>query len=280
MKTAIVFSGGGARGAYGAGVYAALARQGFQFDLALGTSTGALLALGAAAGHPDFLEDQYTGVTERDILKKHPIWTLPWRPGLASMKPLRDRIAKNLQMLLGRMEMNGRMALVTTFDYLSGQVNYWKIPGTPENIIPDVVTASCAIPIAIDPIKIDGGLYGDGGVRDGAPLRPLVDLGVERAVVVLHSRGYESPQHPIRKLWDAGQRAVRGLQDEVLENDVELMRLKSRVAGYRPIRLHVYRIPSYHNMGSMEFSQLKMRNLFNDGLDSVQNAPAPFADLD
>ena len=43
-KRAIVLSGGGAKGAWGVGVVKALMEQDITYDIAIGTSTGSLMA--------------------------------------------------------------------------------------------------------------------------------------------------------------------------------------------------------------------------------------------
>jgi NTE family protein len=73
-RTALVISGGGSKGAFAVGVLRNLFERGLAFDLAAGTSTGALilpLAMAQGAVAMDFLTREYTSVRDRDILAQH-----------------------------------------------------------------------------------------------------------------------------------------------------------------------------------------------------------------
>lgn len=48
----------------------------------------------------------------------------------------------------------------------------------------DHVMASAAIPIFFPPVRMDGRIYGDGGVRQTAPLGPAIHLGAERILSI------------------------------------------------------------------------------------------------
>ncbi|HET9471146.1 MAG TPA: patatin-like phospholipase family protein, partial [Usitatibacter sp.] len=64
---ALVLSGGGAKGAYEAGVAAALAERGVPIRLAAGSSAGALNAAMIADGRLDRLEALWRGLTRRRV---------------------------------------------------------------------------------------------------------------------------------------------------------------------------------------------------------------------
>ena len=46
------------------------------------------------------------------------------------------------------------------------------------------VLASCAIPIIFPAVRLDGGFYGDGSVRQTAPLSPAIHLGARRVLAI------------------------------------------------------------------------------------------------
>ena len=48
----------------------------------------------------------------------------------------------------------------------------------------DHVFASAAIPIFFPPVRVDGKLYGDGGVRMTAPISPAIHLGADKIVAI------------------------------------------------------------------------------------------------
>ena len=71
-KKAIILSGGGAKGAWGVGVIKALNELGINYDIAIGTSTGSLMAPFILAQDIQGLEEGYTSVTQDDIFSVNP----------------------------------------------------------------------------------------------------------------------------------------------------------------------------------------------------------------
>ncbi len=69
-KTALVVSGGGSKGAFAAGVIKRLAQEfpDINFDILIGTSTGALIVPLVALDELDLLEQVYTTVKTEDII--------------------------------------------------------------------------------------------------------------------------------------------------------------------------------------------------------------------
>ncbi len=71
-KKAIILSGGGAKGAWGVGVVKALVELGNTYDIAIGTSTGSLMAPFILANDIPGLEVGYTSVSQKDIFNVDP----------------------------------------------------------------------------------------------------------------------------------------------------------------------------------------------------------------
>jgi NTE family protein len=83
---------------------------------------------------------------------------------------------------------------VTFFDAAS-EVQSWarsRRIGVREPINIDHIMASAAIPIFFPPVKVGGAFYGDGGVRQTAPLSPALRLGADRILVI----GVRHPRTP------------------------------------------------------------------------------------
>jgi len=69
----IVISGGGARGAWGGGVAESLhKKEKFNYDLAIGTSTGSLLVPFVISKNFEKAKESFTGVTQRSIFNVNP----------------------------------------------------------------------------------------------------------------------------------------------------------------------------------------------------------------
>jgi len=271
-KTALVFSGGGSRGAYGAGILDSLESCKLQFDVTVGSSTGALLALLAAAGRPDLARKEYTTVNTRDILTRHPLYLVPFRPGAASMKPLHKRLLRLAPDLLTGMGQTGRKAILCVWNYRSGKSRFVTCDqkSTPEHLA-NYALASCAVPGLIDPVKIDGEVYGDGGVRESAPIKPAMEEKCSRVIVVVHSKGYEAEGPGPRRLWDSAARAIAGMQSEILAGDLAECQMKNQEAlsqmysPYLYVDLKIAKIRDYHGLTAMKFEPGPMREMYMDG---------------
>ncbi len=120
--------------------------------------------------------------------------------GLFDMEPLRAFLAQRVA--FERIESNvasGRLRAVTlsTACYTSGETVTF-IQGAPDvptwqrsqrrgvraQLTVDHVIASAAIPILFPAVRIGDGFYGDGSVRQAAPLAPAVHLGADRILAI------------------------------------------------------------------------------------------------
>jgi NTE family protein len=232
VKTGLVLSGGGARGAYQAGVLKVLRDAGIAIDMVSGASIGALNA-GVLAAAPDFaagvgrvgrlwdelaeespLAPDYLGYLSfaartvaagrsfRDLLN------LDWLGGecaLLSDLPLRRLMAKYLD--FGGLA-NGLPLYVSVFesegalwDGLKAALaeigaldtppsDFLHLQSLPREDWQDTLLASAALPGIFRTREIRGRSYVDGGLggwrdmRGNTPVKPLIDAGCRRIVVV------------------------------------------------------------------------------------------------
>ena len=75
----------------------------------------------------------------------------------------------------------------TTTWYQGRQIEEWERPsrvGVSGKLRLDHVMASAALPLFFPAVEVDGGWYGDGGVRLTAPLAPSIHLGAGRVLAV------------------------------------------------------------------------------------------------
>jgi NTE family protein len=155
VKTALVLSGGGMFGAWQAGAWRALAME-FKPDLVVGVSVGALNGYAIAAGwNPNDLCD----------------WWL--RPGMAGFKNLPHTI----QALVAAKPLQLEYATVVV-DVL--KMNPRTVLGP--SVTPVHLLASCAVPGAILPQKIEGSWCVDGGLLNPLPVWVAVELGAQRII--------------------------------------------------------------------------------------------------
>jgi predicted acylesterase/phospholipase RssA len=165
----LAISGGGANGAFGAGLFAGWAAAGTrpQFTMVTGVSTGALTAPFAFLGsdYDDELKEVYTTTSTKDIAKKRGIFSAAFGDSVADTTPLKALIAKyvtaDLIQAIAREHHRGRRLFIGTVNLDAGRSVIWNIgaiaisdyPGKLE-LIRDVMRASAAIPIAFPPVVI------------------------------------------------------------------------------------------------------------------------------
>ncbi len=237
-RTALVLSGGGARGAYQVGVLRGLADLGVLrsgFDVLVGSSAGAINAAALAAYADAFedglarLERVWREIHPHDVFRTDPLslgrigarwaWDLSFggvtgrvqANALLDTSPLHALL--DARVSFARIAANVRsgalraLALVATdLGSSNGVVFLQAPPGTPtwtrrrwriERARVDArhLMASSAIPIFFPPVEIDGVHFGDGSIRNTAPLSPAINLGADRIVAI----GVSGPSVPGRR---------------------------------------------------------------------------------
>lgn len=232
QKMATVLSGGGARGAYQAGVMRALfevskdADNMGLFRNLCGVSAGAINAcsLASRADHLDEATSQlcqtwknlnadqvfrtdYTSMTRNALKVMRSVGLSSIGPqnvsrsiGLLNTQPLKYLIENNIefhqiqkQLDAGRMDSISCTAtdystsLSVTFVQAADSYTDWASDNRisqASSLSPEHVMASSAIPIFFPPVEIRGRYFGDGSLRNSAPLSPAIHLGAEKILVV------------------------------------------------------------------------------------------------
>ena len=200
-KTALVISGGGAKGAFAVGVvqylYKTYRGSGW-FDITGGTSTGALIAPMAAlmgAEGPaatealDALINLYTTVHTPDILESQNIFELARRRDcLNETEPLNNLIHERLTPAwfdwLQTTEAPYCYVVYTNFQTGNKISVSPKDDGMTRERFIQAMLASASVPVVMEGVLIDDELCYDGGVRDLLPFGDAIKLGAERIVPV------------------------------------------------------------------------------------------------
>jgi NTE family protein len=228
--TALVLSGGGARGAYQVGVLRGLAELGVlspvgsSFDVLVGSSAGALNATALAASADAFadglarLEGVWRAIRPVDVFRTDVAslgrigarwaWDLSFGGvtgrvraiSLLDTSPLRSLLAEQVAFARIRANVtsgtlralaviatelhtaNGVVFLAAPPDTPLWQRRRWRIERTRIGV--EHLMASAAIPIFFPPVRIGGAWFGDGSVRNTAPLSAAINLGAERIVAI------------------------------------------------------------------------------------------------
>jgi len=185
---ALALSGGGADGAFGAGVLSGWTESGTRpnFKIVTGISTGALIAPFAFLG-PDFdvvLKQFYTGITTDEILKKRGLIGALRGESLADPTPLialiESLVDKDFLKAVGQEHARGKRLYIGTTHLDADRLVIWNMGAIARSGHPDalklfrsVMLASASIPGAFPPVYIDVEINGqrydemhvDGGVK-------------------------------------------------------------------------------------------------------------------
>ncbi len=165
----LAISGGGANGAYGAGLLYGWTETGErpEFSMVTGISTGALSAPFAYLGsdYDETLKEIYTTLTTKDVVKKRGLLASLFGDSLADTEALKHTIAKYITTevieAIGKEHIRGRKLFVGTVNLDAGRSVIWNLGAIansnhPEKVtlIHEILRASSAIPIAFPPVII------------------------------------------------------------------------------------------------------------------------------
>ena len=201
MKTAVVLSGGGAKGSYQLGVWKALRELHIKYDIVTGTSIGAL-----------------NGVLmcENSYFKAKRIWRKLNLEYLFNELPKSNKEIDILKLFGGNFIKNGGMDIKKIETILEDNVNKRKFYNSkidfglitynfttkkplilskekiPKDKLIDYLMASATCYPAFKMKEIDGDKYIDGGYYDNLPIELAIELGAEFLIIVdLGSPGFK-----------------------------------------------------------------------------------------
>jgi hypothetical protein len=194
QPTVLALSGGGADGAFGAGLLIGWSARGTrpQFTIVTGASAGALIAPFAFLGsaHDETLRSVFANGEMENLLQSEGLAGL-LGAGLFKTAPLRDLIARHVDARLlsaiAQEHRRGRRLYVVTTNLDAQRTAIWDMgriaaSGAPEalDLFRNVLTASVSIPGVFSPVLIDVEAHGrrfsemhvDGGVTTNVLIVP------------------------------------------------------------------------------------------------------------
>jgi NTE family protein len=189
-----VLSGGGAKGAWEAGVAAAFMARVAPVRLVAGSSAGALNATLVADGRVDRLRAAWRGITRDQVYALRtsivfagllPGWltllSLDSVGSLFEAAPLRALIGEGID--LARVRASPVRVIVVATDLERREARSFDN----QSLTVDALMASLAVPGAFPPVEVDGALLVDGGLTGRAPVLPALEAGIAvgRVVVVM-----------------------------------------------------------------------------------------------
>ena len=243
-ELAIVLSGGGAKGAFQVGVLDALiGDKKVDFDISVGTSTGAIQAAAVAQDDIPRLINFWTSIKKPDDIYRKRGGTLlsiiTGQPSLYTTAPLKTLLRQSIDEQ--KIRATGKRLRIGIVNLTNGE---FRVVGENAPNLADWVYASCAMPFVFPPQESRDALgndeqWVDGGVRDVTPLDSALNER-PRAVLVVRASAPASPAAPKKygSLVSIGLRAVDILQNEVSINDLKDVNLINQLLNSRD-RLHL-----------------------------------------
>lgn len=241
----LAISGGGANGAFAAGLLGGSTAAGTrpEFSIVTGVSTGALIAPFAMLGpeYDSLLKKFYTTYGTKDLIHKRKIFNSLTSDAMYSTKGLETQIAEfvtdEVMQQLADKYRQGRQVFIGTTDIDAGRPVIWNISriaasGEPGalNLIRQIMLASASIPVAFPPVAIDVEAQGrqyqelhvDGGTASqvflypaGIPWDEMVEKlevpGTPRAFVIRNSRLDPDAAAVNRRLLPIAERTISSL---------------------------------------------------------------------
>ena len=237
---ALVLSGGGAKGAYEAGVAAVFMERGLPVRLVAGSSAGALNAAMIASGRADRLEAMWRSVTREQVYSlRLPLFFAGFLPGWLTLlvlnetqalfdpAPLRELISASLD--FERIQASPIRLVVTATDLARREKRVFDN----RTVTVDVLMAAAAVPGLFPPVEVDGALLVDGGITGRAPVLEALeaDASLGRAVVVMSYASTERGAEPTTML--------RALEESFELSMIQQIRRDTELAQLRHPRVNV-----------------------------------------
>jgi len=231
---ALVLSGGGAKGAYEAGVAATFVERGLPIRLVAGSSAGALNAAMIASGRADRLEALWRSVTREQVyLLRLPLFFAGFLPGWLTLlvlnetkalfdpAPLRELIQSSLD--FEQIRTSPIRLLVTATDLARREKRVFDNA----TITVDALMAASAVPGLFPPVEVDGAMLVDGGLTGRAPVLEALeaDPTLGRAVVVMSYAPTERGAEPTT-MRRALEESFELIMIQQIRRDTELARLR------------------------------------------------------
>ena len=158
-KLGLALSGGGARGFAHIGVLKLLEECGLRPDIIVGTSAGALMGVLYADGYKP---DEIISLFNARELSEFASLQIP-KTGLFDSSKFHKFVKKIIRTKdLSELQIP---VIVMTTNLDSGEARAFT-----RGSIPEIITASCSVPILFSPVIIDGTHYVDGGLFNNFPV--------------------------------------------------------------------------------------------------------------
>lgn len=266
QKRALVLSGGGGRGAYHIGVLNYLEQVQWRPDLIVGTSIGAVNAAALGSGLPlTALRERWLDLETADVQKmdagdvlvdnlvRHSDHVFDTTPLLQTLKGHAPKWYDRPWIIPD--VLNGPESpyevWITAVDAQTRTLVYFGNRAE-QGISPEMVQASCSIPLWYEPTRLAGHTYLDGGTIANTPFRKALAAGATEIIVVLMApwpgrpvKSWETSRLPAledelldipQQLWATFEPSLDILLTEIVWKDYQLLEAEQRAGAYAALK--------------------------------------------
>lgn len=280
-KKALVISGGGALGAWGAGVAKGLYDfHDKDYELYVGTSTGSLMAPLIASKEFDALEAAYTSVNSDSIYSVKPfkkngklrMLNLIWRliTGKTSigdssrLKCLIDKfVTENTYNIIKK---EGKIVASCVVNLTLDEVEYYSSDQETLKDYKDWMEASASAPVIMNLISKNGNQYTDGGIIDSVPIEYAIQKGCTEIDVIIHKQqpsDVKKTNSKIKNLFNMAEKLFVVLLNNVWKDDVKFSAVVDELS--EDVKINYYYMPYRLTNNSLNFNKKEMKRWFKLG---------------
>lgn len=256
MKKALVISGGGSKGAFAVGVYKHLVENfALDFDVLVGTSTGALIVPLAALGKTDLLEELYTTQKTENIVIKDNIGNRLNKDAIFEVTPLWDTINKyytdafyeeliesGKEIFLNTTCLQTEELVVFTTVQEPIPSKYYEVRRlvNAEHFRRAVLASACQ-PVFMTPVKVNKQVPGepfpdhqfvDGGVREYAGVQMAIDNDAKEIFTILLASDQPAEAPEFKTLFPILEQTISIFTADVSKNDLVIPFLYNEAITY------------------------------------------------
>ena len=276
----IVFSGGGALGAWHVGVLKhKLLDENVKYDAYAGVSAGALVASYISQFKDnekveaiERLEQTMLSIRKQDVYKHwHPLSYLqgPFKSSLVNSTPLQDFIKFNISP--NKIYNSKKLLRIGATSLRTGE---FEVFTEKSKCLPEAIAASTAVPGYFTPVEIPEheGLWVDGGIRTMTPIAALIEAGCDEIDVSICFPKTSTKYYQTNiNLFNVLFRSTMIMKDQILWNDFRKAELYNELvlSGKHPekkyVKLTAYAPDRDLNYRILDFNGILMQNYSNKG---------------
>lgn len=232
MKTALLLSGGGARGIVQAGMIQAFRDLGLQYDMLFGASVGALNGCMLHADKVDEMIELWMRVKSKDVYNFAPWKLFTPEACLYDTTPLRANIKKHCNFLEIRKNTKPFFVAITRIQGMFGalqQMNndIWRAPDMEEFLM-----QSTAAPIAFP--AVNGAT--DGGILNNYGIATAIKEGCDRLILLMPT---VPEDRPIKSVLDMAEFLVSAPEYGYLSREMYMVEKLNTIDGFKKIEVVV-----------------------------------------